>query len=127
MAPTKTEIFIQANQVGFDKVSKSVADLGSQLEKAFTKAPRGINQMSSQMSQLKSSVGDLTRAVGTFSTKVKNTEPAIGVFKDMGWNIKSIVTDMEKLIQIQLRWYGTRFVLDSIAQLTIGAASKTIE
>lgn len=116
----KTDLIIQATEKGSAQVTQAMKDLGDSIGKVMKEGSSTTSRLAQETDKLRSSIGELNNAVGRLSQsfeKSKSTgEAASGVFKNMQWSIKSFVTDMEKLIQIQLRWYGTRFVLDSIAQ-----------
>lgn len=126
MNDTEVQIIVQATQKGFDAVTKAINELGNNLAKAFEKTPAQVGRLNAETVKVTSSINTLTSSVAQLNQKLSDDKP-IGVFKNMSWSIKSIVDDMEKLIQIQVRWYATRLVLWETANALKAVAVETMK
>jgi len=126
MNDTEVQIIVQATQKGFDAVTKAINELGNNLAKAFEKTPAQVGRLNAETVKVTSSINTLTSSVAQLNQKLSDDKP-IGVFKNMSWSIKSIVDDMEKLIQIQVRWYATRLILWETADALRAVAAETFK
>ena len=126
MNDTEVQIIVQATQKGFDAVTKAINELGNNLAKAFEKTPAQVGRLNAETVKVTSSINTLISSVAQLNQKLSDDKP-IGVFKNMSWSIKSIVDDMEKLIQIQVRWYATRLVLWETANALKAVATETMK
>jgi ABC-type transporter Mla subunit MlaD len=134
--PVKTQVVIDAMGVGFDALTKNIkdlgvtvdktlaaiaadskkaseafADLGDTMQKALKKANAGNLRSATESKKLQGTLSDLSESLLKVADSTQKASRAgennIGVFKNMKWSLSSIIEDMGKLIQIQLRWYGT--------------------
>jgi len=117
--PIKTSLLIEAQAKGFTAVSEAVNKLGAELQTSFNKVPQVMSRMNSEMEKVRTSVDTLSSSVSKLSTSMKSVGSAAtsstNPLKNMSYSIKSLYEGMEYLIQIQMRWYSTRLVLDTIA------------
>ena len=115
---SRTDFIIKATGEGFEKLSASLAQIGEAMDKSLKKVASTSSSTKNSLDKLRESINQLSLATEKLATSTQRsnqtTEQGSGMFRNMQWTVKSFIGDMEKLIQIQMRWYGTRLVLDTI-------------
>lgn len=127
MAAPSIDILIKATTQGFDKVINELKNLQNAFSSiGNSKIVQTVGNMNQQINVLSQNVASLTGQINKLSqaqaTQNQGTSNSIGLFKNMSWSIQSIVTDMEKLMAIQVRWYGTRAILTLLVDIPTQAA-----
>ena len=118
MGKTKTEIFIEANEKGFAAVTAATEKLGKSMSKVIKESTTSSKAMTSELDKLRGGITALAEATTKLSQASaqsnKGMKDSMGLFRDMSWSVKSVTRDMEKLFAIQMRWYGTRMLINPI-------------
>lgn len=78
---------------------------------------RAVNQINEQMDKLNGSISKTTEA----------TQKQRSGFLSLGWSIKEVIGDMEKLIAVQMRWYGAKAVLFAAVEAPIAGMKHIIQ
>lgn len=137
MTATKTELIMEAQAKGFEAVEKQVTKITEALTKlsnkkytntgfkAFTDQMKaqtevlthGFQKLSTEMDKLNTKVGDL----GSSFQKTGRAGSNFGQQLAMGGGIKGYIADMEKMIMLQMRWYGARALLTAAVEVPFAA------
>ena len=129
MPPTKTEVLLEATEKGFAQVTNAVTNLTTALGNIGKKSPPGITKLAKEMDVLRGSINTLVTTVDKLATTFDKGGAAGSRFGDRltmgaGGAIKSLITDTEMMIKVQMRWYLARAVLFAAVQAPIAAVRE---
>lgn len=121
----KIEVLIEATQSGFDQVIAKLQQLQNTMRSVQSTTPVATFQ------QFTDVLTQLTAKINENITALNNQQEAthrgtLGMLT-MQWNLRSLIGDIEKMIAIQLRWYGARMLLFAMFSIPKEAAITVIE
>jgi len=105
----KIQLVIEAIEQNFDRVINKIRELQNTMRSVQQAAPvRAIQDLSQQVNILTQRLDAATRAMDNQTQAMRRG--SLGML-DMQMNVRSFITDIGRMIQLQARWYAARALI----------------
>ena len=129
MGPVTT-LIVKSQEEGFAKTTQVVENLTKTVEKlvqTFGNSPRGIMKAVEAIKDLQNAAEKQSATLEKLASGFEKSNQAASKFGNgilsMKGTMSSFLSDMEKMIAIQARWYGARILIDPIIKAVETLAS----
>lgn len=132
MAQPRIDILITATHQGFKDVLDQLQQIQSKMQMIGSQATliKGLNDVQNNLKNVINGLNNVSDGINKATSNMNKFTQAItsgkGASFELGWSIKSIIADMEKLLQFQARWYATKALLTAVFDVPVGAVKNLV-